>query len=47
MHKFDYRWTLVDAHFTKDKGTVFSCACAKIWSGSFLANKRCLKPCQD
>lgn len=48
MHKFDYRWTLADAHFTKDKGTVFSCfACAKIWSGSFLANKRCLKPCQD
>lgn len=25
MHKFDYRWTLVDANFTKDKGTVFSC----------------------
>lgn len=25
MHKFDYRWTLADAHFTKDKGTVFSC----------------------
>lgn len=23
MHKFDYRWTLADAHFTKDKGTVF------------------------
>lgn len=25
MHKFDYRWTLKDANFTKDKGTVFSC----------------------
>ena len=25
MHKFDYRWTLADANFTKDKGTVFSC----------------------
>lgn len=24
-HKFDYRWTLKDAHFTKDKGAVFSC----------------------
>lgn len=24
-HKFDYRWTLADANFTKDKGTVFSC----------------------
>lgn len=24
-HKFDYRWTLKDANFTKDKGTVFSC----------------------
>lgn len=24
-HKFDYRWTLADAHLTKDKGTVFSC----------------------
>lgn len=24
-HKFDYRWKLSDAHFTKDKGTVFSC----------------------
>lgn len=23
MHKFDYRWTLADAHFTKDKGTFF------------------------
>lgn len=25
MHKFDYRWTLKYANFTKDKGTVFSC----------------------
>lgn len=24
-HKFDYCWTLKDANFTKDKGTVFSC----------------------
>lgn len=24
-HKFDYRWTLKDARFTKDKGVVFSC----------------------
>lgn len=24
-HKFDYRWTLKDARFTKDKGAVFSC----------------------
>lgn len=24
-HKFDYRWNLADANFTKDKGTVFSC----------------------
>lgn len=24
-HKFDYRWNLADAHFTKDKGKVFSC----------------------
>lgn len=23
--RFDYRWTLADAHFTKDKGKVFSC----------------------
>lgn len=34
-HKFDYRWTLADANFTKDKGTVFSCfACgggAVLW----------------
>ena len=27
MHKFDYRWTLADAHFTKDKGTVFFWLC--------------------
>lgn len=28
-HKFNYLWTLKDANFTKDKGTVFSCfACA-------------------
>lgn len=25
MHKFSYEWALEDAHFTKDKGTVFSC----------------------
>lgn len=25
MHKFPYEWTLKDAVFTKDKGTVFSC----------------------
>lgn len=34
MHKFDYRWTLEDANFTKDKGTVFSCfACGggRLW----------------
>lgn len=24
-HKFPYKWTLKDANFTKDKGTVFSC----------------------
>lgn len=24
-HKFPYKWTLQDAKFTKDKGTVFSC----------------------
>jgi len=24
-HKFNYKWTLKDANFTKDKGTVFSC----------------------
>jgi DNA (cytosine-5)-methyltransferase 1 len=24
-YKFPYKWTLKDAHFTKDKGTVFSC----------------------
>ena len=24
-HKYNYRWTLKDAEFTKDKGTVFSC----------------------
>lgn len=24
-HKFNYRWTLKDARFTKDKGKVFSC----------------------
>lgn len=24
-HKFNYKWTLKDAKFTKDKGTVFSC----------------------
>lgn len=24
-HKFDYRWTLKDARFAKDKGKVFSC----------------------
>tara|TARA_R110000765_G_scaffold360985_1_gene451185 strand:+ start:415 stop:1479 length:1065 start_codon:yes stop_codon:yes gene_type:complete len=25
IHKFPYEWTLKDAKFTKDKGTVFSC----------------------
>ena len=24
-HRFPYEWTLKDANFTKDKGTVFSC----------------------
>ena len=24
-HRFNYEWTLKDAKFTKDKGTVFSC----------------------
>ena len=24
-HRFNYEWTLADANFTKDKGTVFSC----------------------
>lgn len=24
-HKFDYKWTLKDAVFSKDKGNVFSC----------------------
>ena len=23
-HRFNYEWTLADAKFTKDKGTVFS-----------------------
>lgn len=28
-HRFNYRWTLKEANFTKDKGTVFSCfSCA-------------------
>jgi DNA (cytosine-5)-methyltransferase 1 len=35
MHKYDYRWTLKGADFTKDKGKVFSCfACgggAVLW----------------
>lgn len=25
MHRFNYKWTLKDANFTKDKGKVFSC----------------------
>lgn len=25
FHRYPYRWTLKDANFTKDKGTVFSC----------------------
>lgn len=30
-HKFDYRWTLKEAKFTKDKGKVFSCfACGGV-----------------
>lgn len=24
-HKYNYRWTLADANFSKDKGKVFSC----------------------
>ena len=36
-HKFNYRWTLKDAVFTKDKGNVFSCfACG---GGSSLGYK--------
>ena len=36
-HKFPYNWTLKDANFTKDKGTVFSCfACG---GGSTLGYK--------
>ncbi|WP_304947905.1 hypothetical protein [uncultured Alistipes sp.] len=34
QHKFDYRWNLADAHFTKDKGKVFSCfACGGQFDG--------------
>lgn len=30
-HKFSYDWTLKNAKFTKDKGTVFSCfACGGV-----------------
>lgn len=30
-HKFNYRWTLKDSTFTKDKGKVFSCfACGGV-----------------
>lgn len=25
MHRYDYKWTLADAKFSKDKGSVFSC----------------------
>lgn len=42
-HKFNYRWTLKDAIFTKDKGKVFSCfSCGGgqrwdiNWQGSML-----------
>ena len=36
-HKFPYEWTLKDATFTKDKGTVFSCfACG---GGSTMGDK--------
>lgn len=38
-HKFDYRWTLKDARFTKDKGVVFSCfACG---GGQFYGVQTC------
>ena len=40
MHKFNYRWTLADANFTKDKGKVFSCfACGGVvrWGTSSRA----------
>ena len=39
MHKFDYRWTLKDTTFTKDKGVVFSCfACG---GGEFYGLQTC------
>lgn len=42
-HKFDYRWTLKDAHFTKDKGAVFSCfACG---GGQFYGLQTCRVRC--
>jgi hypothetical protein len=41
-HKFDYRWTLKDAHFTKDKGAVFSCfACGGQFYGLQTCRVRC------
>lgn len=39
MHKFDYRWTLADAHFTNDKGTVFSCFACGGGGGSSMGYK--------
>lgn len=42
IHKYDYRWTLKDADFTKDKGKVFSCfACG---GGSTMGYKLNLTP---
>ena len=39
MHKFDYRWTLKEANFAKDKGKVFSCfACG---GGQFNGLQTC------
>lgn len=33
-HKFNYRWTLKDAIFSKDKGSVFSCFAGLSVAGS-------------
>ena len=44
-HKFNYNWTLKNANFIKDKGTVFSCfACGgDAYAGSFSTAIACYK----
>lgn len=38
MHRYDYKWTLADTKFSKDKGRVFSCfACGGSTMGYKLA----------